>query len=249
MYGFLRYLAYPIQIYSTILQSIIKIVFLVVFWTIVFPDNIDQIQSLASYFLIADGVGVVTMSTNTMLGRYIRHLIKYGRISAYLIRPVKILPYMYFNVLGEKGIYYLIGLFSIILGFFISKDISLEGIILFFMFLTSAIMIGLSFNLLEGSVSFIFTEVTGFKNALNHITRMLSGAFVPLYFFPETLEKVIMLTPFPWAVFGPANALSSSLNIDTINDFLLSFFWGIFLLIIMLVFWRKVSRSYEATGL
>lgn len=247
-YGFLRYLAYPVKIFSTIFRNIVDVVFLLILWTAILPVG-DELKTLAAYFFISNALGTITMGGNPRLGRVVRHTIKNGGITSYLTRPVKIIPYLYSDVIGKFGIEMFAAVLMLIIGILLSGNLTIERLVLFLIFLVPAMIIGFVQNLFEGALSFIFTETTGFKNAMSHIIRMLSGLFVPLYYFPEALKSLVYLTPFPWIIFGPANIFIEEDNSQLLQGIVTSYIWAIILLILVILFWRKVIKKYEAIGL
>ncbi len=235
-----------------ILKRILMLSFLVVFWSLISEasNNTINITDIISYFLIAQGVGELLMADNTNFGRTIRRAVKRGSINQVLIRPVELISYLYFTTLGERGVAMFWAIGSIIIGIIINKGITIYGIILFPLFFFSAFFIAFAYNLFEGAISFVFTEVSGIKNSLHHITRVLSGLVVPLTFFPEGLRNIVNLSPFPAMISAPTNALKlQDFTSETFNLLLISFFWAIFLNIVVTLFWKKALKKYEAIGI
>lgn len=252
LYELKKYFVYPLELIFTVLQYFLKLLFLIVFWTVISKsseNNID-IRQLASYFLIAEAVSLITMAYTWDLGRFVRHKIRDGSISNFFIKPVSLLKYCYFSTIGGNGVEYVLALFSIVIALLIVPPASLLGVFSFFIFLILASIIGFSFNLFEASLSFVFTETNGIKNAVRHVISVFSGLLVPLYLFPEGLRKIVELTPFPAMIFSPVNALSyTEINDELIKSLLVAIFWAILLLCLMMIFWKRVIKYYEAVGL
>jgi hypothetical protein len=59
-------------------------------------------KSLLSYFLIMDGLRNIMYSYETRLSKYFQEIIQNGDISNYLIKPLKIIPYLTFSFTGEN---------------------------------------------------------------------------------------------------------------------------------------------------
>ncbi len=252
IFAFSRNLIYPYEIIASIIAAILKTGFLIIFWNLIISDSGGEvtIKSLASYFLMADGLGRILMSGNTMLGRTIRKNVQYGSISSYLLKPINVPVFLYMVTVGKQGMQFIIGIISILIGIIIYPLISIESLLLFVLFIIPAFFIAIAFNQFEGALSFIFTEVSGFKNALAHITRMLSGALIPLYYFPENLRRIIELTPFPAMNYGPTNALQTAeITADTFKELAVSYFWAFILVLLVFGFWNKVIKNYEAVGI
>jgi ABC-2 type transport system permease protein len=82
------------------------------------------------------------------------------------------------------------------------------------------------------------------------MVRLFSGAMVPLYFFPDNIEKILRLAPFQAMVFGPANALTiNSFSESLIFDLGIAFFWSFALIIVSNLIWNFSIKKYEAVGI
>ena len=236
-----------------ILQRVVTVGLLMVFWNLVLKNtagNSPHLTGLLSYFLIADGIGELTMATRTKFGTLLRRSIKTGQISNYLMKPLSILPAMYAHVWGERSIYNAPAIASIILGLVINPPNHWTRLSLFFVFLVLSMATAFAFNLIEGILTFWVTSPSGIMNCIVHTTRLLSGAIAPLTFFPNKLRNIVELTPFPAMVFAPINSLGIlDSPISIAKSFLIAVFWASALNIVLLRLWRKGLRKYEAIGL
>lgn len=250
-FNFARNLAYPSELIAALVRKIIYLLFLVIFWNIVFADNESiDIRNLASYFLVANGLAEIVMSNETRFGRYIRRRVKHGVITSDMIKPVNIIPYLYASTQGKHLIGTVYGLLILVVGILIQPPESVVSLILFSIFSINAFFIGIAFNLFEGTLSLLITEVNGIKNALRHIGRILSGMLVPLTLFPDTVRKLAELTFFPYMIFVPADSLqTNALNSEVIGTLVVSTLWAAVGLYLNLKFWGWASRKYEAIGI
>lgn len=249
---FQKFLTYPLEIIAALINRIVQIGFLLLFWSLVLEySSIEQsIFDLAAYFLIADGIGTIVMGIKSDYGRTLRHAIRDGEINNYLIKPINILSYLHAYTMGKYGMKIIIALISITIGIIIKPPTSLTAIFLFLLYLPLAFLIALGFNILEGALTFIFTEINGMKNAFNHISRILSGSLIPIYLFPENIKNIVEYLPFPFMVFAPTNALSTnSITPHTYQLLLTAFIWAVVLNILALYLWNKYRKKYEAIGI
>ncbi|MCL5784534.1 MAG: ABC-2 family transporter protein [Patescibacteria group bacterium] len=251
-FSFLRFFAYPYEILAEIVRSLIVMFFLIFFWSVV-ARSMDQqftISSIISYFLIASGVKDLVMADYGEFGGVLGELIKSGKISNYLLRPAEAVPSIYAFSLGRVGISVLVSIANIVAGMWINPPTSWIAIVFFLIFLLNAILIGFTFNLMEGVLYFHSPDASGFRNALNHVIQVLSGAMVPIYLFPDAVRMVVQLTPFPALVFGPVNALRiNNFSSQVIFDLSVAVMWGILLNFVIYYFWQQSAKKYEATGI
>lgn len=251
--NFLVYLHYPLELLMVVLQRVVTISLLMVFWNLVLKSAAGsklQISELLSYFLIADGIGELTMATRTKFGTLLRRSIKSGQISNYLIKPLRILPAMYAHVWGERSIYNAPALACIFLGVCLNPPTNIANYLIFLLFLVLATTIAFAINLFEGVLTFYVTSPGGIMSSLVHIIRILSGALAPLEYFPNELRKVVELTPFPSMIFTPVHSLMRSPSeLNIFRNFTLCIIWAVVLNFLTLRLWRRGLRQYEAIGL
>lgn len=251
-FNFLRYLTYPLEIVSSLLRNSLRIVFLVIFWTLVLETSNKGVTlaSMMSYFLISNGIADLVMADSTNLGRTIRKEVQRGRISQSLIKPLNLIPYYYATTVGQMAIKEVFSVVIILIGLLISPPKSLTAILLFVVFFAIAFAVAFAYNIFEGALSLVFTEVSGIKNMMHHISRVLSGLMIPLTFFPEALRNVINLTPFPVMIFGPTNALTiDTFDSEVLKSLLIGIFWAVLLNILVIKFWNSAFKKYEAIGI
>ncbi len=247
-----RFQTYPLELISSVARNIISIVFLVVFWSLIVSESSqeDTLRGLLSYFLIARGVSDLVMAEKTSLGKLLRESIKHSEITSWMLRPLSLLPAMYAVTAGKNGITFMVAALNIVVGLVIHPPLSAFGFIAFVYFFICAAFISFAFNTVEGVLALKFTEAQGIKNALAHTTRILSGAMVPLTYFPEGLRTIIEFLPFSSMVFGPVQAFSvTAVTSDVLKSAFVALAWAIGLNTIVLVLWRRSMKMYEAIGL
>lgn len=251
-FNFQQFIHYPLEILAALLSNIITVFFTYIFWTLVLKATGQEsdIYMLVGYFLIAEGMGNLTMIFRQKFGSLLRKSIKDGSITNFIIKPIGVLPSMYATVWGRRSVPNISSLVMMILGIVLIHPTSVVALVLFVYFLIVAFLLAYSMNLFEGILTFHVTEPGGIMNAIAHTTRLLSGAFIPLYFFPDTIRNVADYLPFTMMIFTPINMLSqNSINHDVVRDLLLGTFWSGFALIITYILWKKGLRKYEAVGL
>lgn len=250
-FEFARYLAYPQEIFFGVAKRLIEILFLLFFWFLVLENNTEglKIADLASYFLIANAVTTITMAHNTSFGRTIRYTVKNGDISQLFVRPVKVLPYLYARTIGQISIRIVTAFVFLLVGIFLAQPSPYQLLLFGLSFIFSSI-IAIAFNIFEGTLAFVITEVSGVKNAIRHISNILSGNMIPLYLFPVAFHGIAFLNPFALMVFIPTQFLLEHLEPNQILIRLgFGLFWSIVTMIGVLLFWKRATKYYEATGI
>lgn len=250
-FSFFRFFSYPYEILATALRSVVEISFLVFFWSLYTKSagSSMTVVGFASYFLIASGVNELAMSQWGKLGSGLAYAIRSGSITNFLIKPIRILPAYYFIVTGQNGINKILALITIIIGLFINPPQTLLSWILFVIFFLGAAAISYAYNIIDASM-FFYSDAKGMRNALNHMIGIFSGLLIPISLFPEPFKSVLQLTPFPWMVFGPINALKmTTVNMEVLNSICIVIFWSITLNLLAHIIWARSLKKYEAIGI
>jgi len=251
-FNFFRFFAYPFEIIAGIAKRSLTIVFLVLFWSIIgqHSDNPIAIYDLISYFLIASAINSFVMAEYTVFGGWIGDIVKQGDLTNYLIKPISLVPYLYSTYVGKIGLRLSFSVFTLILGLLLSPPKSFISVVLFILFLFLAMLISFSFNIIVGVLAFYLTDVKGIRSSVSHFTNLLSGATAPLALFPVDLRNFVLLTPFPYMIYGPINALkTTTIDENVIREISISTGWAIVLLILAVFLWKRGIKRYEAIGI
>jgi ABC-2 type transport system permease protein len=251
-FRFLRFFIYPFEIAAHVGRRIVEILGLVLLWNLILQNSpSDQnVYQITSYFLIAMGVSEITMAKWGAFTSYIANCIRDGKLSNYLIKPVSILPILYFYSLGTNGVRVIIAFFLIILGIFFNPPTTLFSVFLFLIFMALAISVAFAYNLFLGSIYFHIAEAGGIRNSVEHMSRVLSGSILPLIYFPQTTRSIVELLPFQVMVYGPTKAIQTpTFSKEVANSLLVAIFWAIFANLLAYTFWRKSLKKYEASGI
>jgi ABC-2 type transport system permease protein len=223
-----------------------EVIFLVVFWQIALDKPISEIKTLVSYFLVAQSVSLIVMARRTEFGTELRKAIKYGTINIYLVRPIRIIPYLYANTVGNQGLSLVLSIILIVVSMFISPPSNALNIVAFLFSTLIAVGIALSFNLVEGIFAFRITETGPVAGSIRRIIEVFSGAIAPLSFFPDSVTNILKFTPFPAMVYGPVTSLELGFDFLQLG---VGLFWMIILNLLTFKLWHMAIKHYEAIGM
>ncbi len=249
---FSRYFAYPLEILGSVFRRFFEIILVILFWLTISRTTTKHVdmREISSYFLIAGAVNEFVMAQTLTFAMKLSDTIMRGELNNYLIKPVRIIPYLYFSTLGRLGLNILLGTVSFIAGIILMPPKSFAAFGLFIAYLVCALFISLGFNIIGGSITFAVTDSMGIRTTIQHIIRLLSGLLVPISFFPSHIRSIVMLSPFPSMVFGPSNALHQA-GIDSASLMSLSIaaMWAVIMPILGILVWRHYIKRYEAIGI
>lgn len=251
-FNFLEELAYPLEEITFVVRRLIDLGFLILFWFVLSSTNpnIFAFKQLISYFLISQAVADLTFSADSRFGRNIQKAIKDGTLSNQLIKPMDILKLMYLSYIGKRITSIIYAILVLTVGIYLYTPASIWGIVFFFISLVLTAFVGFGINTYVGMVGFYSPEAGSIKNVFEHIKYILSGAVIPLSYFPELARKITELTPFPILAYYPTTILQSGdLNSETLLKIALSAFWAIVLVFSSRYFWNKALRNYDGVGI
>jgi ABC-type uncharacterized transport system permease subunit len=235
-----------------LLGRFFTLVFLAIFWYVVAHSNGSAVdfKPLIAYFLVATAVKDLTFSTETKFGKSIQLAIKTGEINNYLVKPIGIVSFLFFSYVGSNGLGVIYAVVTLILGLVILPPLGWLNVLGFIVFLFLALVVAVCINVFIGLMSFYSPEADGFRNASNHIIKILSGALIPIYFFPVFWQNAVFLTPFPVMVFLPVYVLQNQLAVGKIIFLsLVAVGWSVALIMIISLMWRQALKKYEGVGI
>ena len=97
--------------------------------------------------------------------------------------------------------------------------------------------------------AFWFGEVRAIVVAYNLTMLVLSGQYIPIRLFPESIIKFMEITPFIYLVDFPVSIATGRMPIELwIINFIYSIAWCIIMWIIGILIYNRGIRQYEAYG-
>lgn len=252
-FNLLKYLTYPFESIALIITRLITLALLILFWS-VFSKSASQVISITSitgYFLISGAVNELVFARDFKFGRSIQKAIRSGQLNNYILKPIGLLPHLFSSLfIGGYGLNLLIAVVYLIIGIIIKPPATWLNILFFLCFFLIAISISLAMNLFIACIQFYTIEGGGVKNVLSHISRILSGVIVPIYYFPLSLRRIVQILPFSTMIYGPTNALQSdTITSDIWLQLSFGFLWAVLLPILALMLWYKALKNYDAIGI
>lgn len=192
---------------------------------------------------------VVTESIILSLPRIIEKVeqeVKNGDIAYYLNRPLHYVGYQYSGYLAQAGLRIAINLCigGALMGLLYGElalrlDTLLPTFILFLGAFTLQFLVIMCIALL----AFWMEEVRGFELIYSRLTMVLGGMMVPLEIFPDWLERIARLLPFPYVVYIPSSYAVGMNTAPFWQLFVGQWLWiGLFLGIVALIYHGGVQK-------
>ena len=112
-----------------------------------------------------------------------------------------------------------------------------------------AIEINYSIDFMVGTICLFTESIWGINIMKQVVVLLLSGATIPIAFFPETLKTVVYLLPFQAIYNTPLTILLGKESFENVVMMLgVQLFWCLFLGIASRVFWNISVKQITVNG-
>ena len=179
--------------------------------------------------------------------------IQSGKIVLELLKPMEYRNYLFWTYSGQ----FVTNFFFTFLPTFIVVAIVTHGavhlglnLLFFAISVIIAISLNYSINFIVGTICVYTESIWGINIMKQVIVLLLSGATIPLAFFPETLRKITYYLPFQSIYNAPLSILLNASPepkeiITTIGTQLI---WCIAMLLLSKLFWKVSLRQITVNG-
>ncbi|MCH4888212.1 ABC transporter permease [Acidaminobacter sp. JC074] len=246
-----EFLAYPMETFLYMFGMTIGMFVVYYIWKVVYTSN-DVLEG----FTMLDMTGYIVMgflSLRTLDGGtvwIIADEIRQGSIVMNLIKPIHYHLRIFFETLGMALFFTVLLIIPALLVLtLIFKIGSLACIPFYLISLFFGIVIGFLFDFIFGMLAFYIKNLWGIGFGKSALVRLMSGALIPLVFFPESIQKVFDFLPFKSMVFTPVMIF---LGKYTGEEILIAYgkqlFWILLLIVCNYLIWKKAVTRLTVQG-
>lgn len=198
--AFSREGTYRTEVFTHIGSIVLRVYLIMVVWTALYRNNGMQqnmpLHSTITYLTLALLIGLIY----NVNGAYVvRERIREGDIAIDFMRPISIPWYVFADTAGQTGFAILQIVPALALALLIvhvDAPASPIAALAFVLSIAVGFVVNFFFDMIMATITFWTMEVFGVQIMFQFITTMLSGALVPLYFFPSAFQKVVFALPF-----------------------------------------------------
>ena len=176
--------------------------------------------------------------------------IRMGKISTYLVYPFNFWEFHTAGWISHQCLQTLIALFTvaILIGTGILAPPTLTAFATGFFYATLIGMFWFVLQYLLGLLAFWLEETWMLRVITTIVSSFLSGAFIPLELYPETIRVLLEYTPFPWLTFYPVKIFMGEIPLQ-FHSILVILFWTALFALFNHLIWRRGLRLYTAAGM
>ena len=247
-------MAYRLGFLFNILGNIIYLGVAFYLWKSIYKHT-DVIRGLTfnETFLYVGLGSAIFILLKTYIDWILSNDIREGAIASYLIKPIDFGLYILFSTIGSLLINLaaitIPTLFMLIFVFKVSFVLG-PGSIVFPLSLLMAFWVSFFIDYFVGLLGFYSESVWGLSTVKEIIVTVFSGALIPLQFFPDAMQKVLLWLPFQAIYHTPLMMVTrpdQNWNIF-LSMLLVQFFWVVVLFIVTRLFYNQAIKVLRISG-
>jgi ABC-2 type transport system permease protein len=205
-----------------------------------------------TYIYVALGSAVFIL-LKTYVDWQMSYEIREGTVATYLTKPMDLQLYELFVSFG----FFLMSLSAItiptilLMVFVFHIEIPLGiGLVLFPFSLILAYLLSFCFDYFIGLIGFYTESVWGLSITKEIIVTVLSGALIPLQFFPDVIQKILLWLPFQAIYYTPLTMVAKpTLGWGTFLPMLgVQLFWVAALFVLTRLFYNQAVKVLRISG-
>lgn len=251
---FLEKMAYTKAIWFDMISTTASILVYYFLWKTVFQERNElagfTMAEMTSYVILSK---VLASQFWGGINQTFAGWIYSGTIGSELLRPVSLFASLFSRRIGEFCFYIMFKVIPLILvSYFVlggSAPAGMANMMLFFLSVMVALVIMFYVEMIVGMGCFY----TMLHHPLTYIKRvileLLSGGVVPLFLFPDAIEKVLNFLPFAGLVSIPVNIYLGKYSLRECGIYLaVQLFWAVFMYLAAHGFYRHVIKKVVVQG-
>jgi ABC-2 type transport system permease protein len=254
--GIIEALHYRLSLYVKIIGNLLYLILIYYLWKAIFHSagtdvvNGMTFESTMVYLVLASALyGFMEMYVVWEIGRNIQK----GDIVVYMLKPMEYRHYLFWELSGSL----IVGFLTTVLPTFIVVAIVTHGTIplginlaYFVLSVALAMIINFQIDFMVGNICFFTESIWGINMMKQVIVLLLSGATIPIAFFPEAIKNVVNVLPFVAIYDSPLTILLNG-NGDSamvMEKLLIQLGWAVGLTILSHIFWKISVRQVTVNG-
>lgn len=245
-----RFEFFTIQLRSVITLTTLYFLYLAAFGSKQFLFGYSR-EEIISYVFVASFVRSFAHMTST--NEMATEILGNSKFFSYLLKPVGYLSYWFALDMVGKIFNTLIFSFVFVLFIYILHiNIIIAGLTNLLLFLVGVFVALLLFFYISTTVSLLSfwnNTVWGVQFLLFITIEFASGLYFPITVLPLPIQKIVLLTPFPYLLYFPVQTLLGKISIfDSIVSIFIAALWTLLLCFTARVAFTRGLRRYEAFG-
>jgi ABC-2 type transport system permease protein len=212
-------LTYRAHFIFQILGSVLAIVIQYFLWQAVYAaspgETINGMRFMDTFVYVSLSTAMVVL-VRTWIDWFMNNQIRSGDIVMYLFKPVSHMSWMFFESMGQIAGNLLTITLPTCLVLFLALGAQVVigwNLLIFAAALIMSVILSFLFDYAIGITCFWTMSIWGISTTKETLILLMSGAIIPLPFYPEALREFLLWLPFAWMYNFPLSMLSNP-NMD-----------------------------------
>lgn len=243
-------------IWLWLIVDVFQFVMMIFLWQSVYSEQAIiggfSLNDMLLYYLLTNFFFLFTESDTLFI---MSEEIREGRISLYLVKPIKYRLRLYAETAGRSvGIAMLVLPIITVVGvvmtmsFNISWHVSFEQIALALIYIPFIFILMFEYSFFFGTLVIYLNNIFGLAIFMSMFIRMVSGQLIPLALYPEVLYNIVKVLPFKYVSYPPL-ILLGKIGVDQAwLGLLFLAIWGMILLIINRIIFKFSIKKMVVFG-
>ncbi|MDD6491965.1 MAG: ABC-2 family transporter protein [Firmicutes bacterium] len=249
-------LSFRASTYLRIAGNLVYLVIIYFLWKAIFASSpTDTVNGMTFYDTMIYLVLAAAMFNfmDTFVVWWIGDDYQTGEIVLYLTKPIDYQPYLFCARFGNCVISFFVTFMpTFIIVYFVTRGSILLGINMLFFVVSILLATAVNFcvDFFVGTICFYTQSVWGVNIMKEVVVSLLSGATIPLAFFPAGLRRVVDVLPFQAIYHIPLHVLTDkTMNIvDYMSSIGIQLLWIAVMLGISRLFWKVSVKGLTVNG-
>jgi ABC-2 type transport system permease protein len=197
----IKSMTYEFNVYGNIIMQTIIMITSAYFWKALYKDQ-DMVggvdaQSMLTYIIISSALSVLLI---TNVERRIEKSVEKGMVATDMMKPVNLFGVYFAEDIGSIIALIFQNMLPILLvGSLMIKVPAMADtreLPLFIISVAESFLINWLIAALFGMMAFTAVNIDALIQVKKHLLRLLSGSIIPIWFFPESIARVLSSLPF-----------------------------------------------------
>jgi len=246
-----EYFAYRLNFVLWRFRMFLNLLFTFFLWSSVFDSKQTfgsyPKSALLSYILYSSLISTFVLGSRTA---EIAGQINDGGIINQLLKPVSFFRYHLIRDLADKTMNVAFALceFGLVWALFQPPLVLPRNVLVFAPLFVCGVVISFAINLLLSFIGFWTTEVWAPRFLFLMLVLFVSGSYFPLDLLPRPLYTAMLMTPFPYLFYVPAQVLTGRIIGVPVFELVMALVWSFLLYRIAVLVFRRGNRSFSFWG-
>lgn len=254
--GIIQSLNFRLGMFVTVLGNLIYLLLVYFLWKAIYASSATDVvngMTFSDTFIYL----VLASALFSFMEMYIvwnmSREIQSGKIILDLLKPMEYRGFKFWSYSGDLVVYFFLTFLpTFLIVFIVTKGAIPVGMNLIWFVVSVVLALTINFNIdMFVATICLYTESTWGINIMKEsVVLLLSGATIPLAFFPDKIAAVVRYLPFRAVYDVPLNILlgKTSGSSETLMLIGLQLFWAVVLAAVSSVFWKYSVRRITVNG-